>query len=1170
MAIDSCIQNVGEYYSSHYLDTIFANDLTGLIAKWKEEGTASTPAKIKRLAQKYFKAKARAIELSIEKRNEDEEINSFHSELLEALGYKEYQGEEFLVEGDTSYIPVKANFTRHNALYLTICETFFTLPENSLPEKKGSEEPLELFPLASTVISNEREKSILQNNDSVKQDRPLTVGQFEVTGGHLPLADGDWEKLIGKIFTAEVSPRWVLFLAGTFIYLFNKTTYSQGRYLLFNLDDAFGKNTQDASNQLAAFLSYETLCPEGESEILHERLEQQSHKFAYGVTEKLQQSVREAIELLANEWIEARKRKKLSYNSLSPEEKKGYLNSNVKEDKLEVSAENLKNEALTFAYRLLFCFYAESRGEELGILPVDSDQYLKGYSLEALRDLEQVPLTSQSEMGTYFHEHLSILFQIIYKGFNASSRDGVLIAPENKVFQIQPLTASLFAPEYTPLFNTVKFPNHVWQKVLVRLSLAKHEKSKSIGRVNYAELGVNQLGAVYEGLLSYQGMFAKEDLIHVKSKDGSFGDNSTQTYFVSADRSKEFSKEEIEAEDKRVKIYKKGAFILHLNSIDREKSASHYTPFVLTKSLVEESLRELLKDFKPSDADSILAFKLCEPAMGSGAFIEEMANQLASAYLKLKQEELKVYIEPANYTDEHRRVKHFIVTRNVYGVDLNPTAVELGALSLWLGSSHKLLVKKGENGERDKYQSAATPWFGLRLRAGNSLIGARRAVWTREQLKQGEHLEQNTNPRLLKPGEERQKDEFYHFLVFDNQMIPLAYEKEAKEYYPKEIEIARKWIAESVRKRWEDEDLNRLRDISDSIDKHWNDYLLERLSALEKTQCTATVFPTPSNSELALAKGISLEEQEEVKRNLESASGSFQRLKLLLDTFCALYFWDLSAVNSLPSRDEFLVSAELLLRNVVVDKNTLAFYKMRLGTNIEVLLHSSNMHIPSTDDLESALSYYEVSRKIAEEEKFLHWELVFPEIFVKRILNGEFLILNEGASSIHNSKLKIHNSFGFDLINGNPPWIKVGWEEAVALGEIDPKLGVKGAKSAEFTKAKLSLLKEKEARKKYLNEFRRSIGTVTFLNSRNLYPELAGVQTNVYKNFIVRSWALLSARGIVGLLHPNSVFDDPNRIITKRILSRLKLSIILEMNYYYLKTLEIHILLILIYREIEI
>ena len=98
----------------------------------------------------------------------------------------------------------------------------------------------------------------------------------------------------------------------------------------------------------------------------------------------------------------------------------------------------------------------------------------------------------------------------------------------------------------------------------------------------------------------------------------------------------------------------------------------------------------------------------------------------------------------------------------------------------------------------------------------------------------------------------------------------------------------------------------------------------------------------------------------------------------------------------------------------------------------------------------------------------------------------------------------------------------------MALAEIHPKLGVKGAKSAEFTKAKQSLLKEKEARKKYLNEFRRSIGTVTFLNSRNLYPELAVVQTNVYKNFIVRSWALLSARGIVGLLHPNSVFDDPN------------------------------------------
>jgi hypothetical protein len=63
--------------------------------------------------------------------------------------------------------------------------------------------------------------------------------------------------------------------------------------------------------------------------------------------------------------------------------------------------------------------------------------------------------------------------------------------------------------------------------------------------------------------------------------------------------------------------------------------------------------------------------------MGSGAFLNEASEQLARHYLDLKQKQIGETIEPGRYLDELRRVKHFITTRNVYGVDLNPTAVEL-------------------------------------------------------------------------------------------------------------------------------------------------------------------------------------------------------------------------------------------------------------------------------------------------------------------------------------------------------------------------------------------------------------------------------------------------------------------------------------------------------------
>ena len=244
--------------------------------------------------------------------------------------------------------------------------------------------------------------------------------------------------------------------------------------------------------------------------------------------------------------------------------------------------------------------------------------------------------------------------------------------------------------------NRARLSNRCLQAVIRKLSLSVDERSRTIGRVSYAKLGINQLGAVYEGLLSYKGMFADRELIHVKPASGDFRDKKTPTWFVPRERLDEFKKDEVErVEGGKPRIYIKGTFILHLNGIDREQSASYYTPEVLTKCLVEEALRELLKDFGPADADRILDLKICEPAMGSGAFLNEAAQQLAQRYLELKQKQIDQTIEPGRFGDELRRVKHYITTRNVYGVDLNATAVELGALSLWLGSIHRLLVSQG-------------------------------------------------------------------------------------------------------------------------------------------------------------------------------------------------------------------------------------------------------------------------------------------------------------------------------------------------------------------------------------------------------------------------------------------------------------------------------------------
>ena len=128
------------------------------------------------------------------------------------------------------------------------------------------------------------------------------------------------------------------------------------------------------------------------------------------------------------------------------------------------------------------------------------------------------------------------------------------------------------------------------------------------------------------------------------------------------------------------------------------------------------ALKELLKD---KTADDILQITVCEPAMGSAAFLNEAINQLAEAYLMKRQQELHESIPYDERAKELQKVKMYIADRNVYGVDLNPTAVELAEVSLWLNTI---------------YEGGFVPWFGTQLVNGNSLIGARRECYDVQDL----------------------------------------------------------------------------------------------------------------------------------------------------------------------------------------------------------------------------------------------------------------------------------------------------------------------------------------------------------------------------------------------------------------------------------------------------
>src|SRR5690606_23530640 len=143
--------------------------------------------------------------------------------------------------------------------------------------------------------------------------------------------------------------------------------------------------------------------------------------------------------------------------------------------------------------------------------------------------------------------------------------------------------------------------------------------------------------------------------------------------------------------DEELKIIQEGTFIYRLSGRDRQKSASYYTPEVLTQTTVKYTLKPILERLDNGDmkAEDLLKLKILEPAMGAAAFHNEAINQIAEAYLTYRQKELNQRIDPNKYQEELQKIKTHIALNNVYGVDINPTAVELGKLSLWLNVIHK-------------------------------------------------------------------------------------------------------------------------------------------------------------------------------------------------------------------------------------------------------------------------------------------------------------------------------------------------------------------------------------------------------------------------------------------------------------------------------------------------
>jgi hypothetical protein len=1067
-----------EFYSEHYLSEIFSNDVRGVLEAWTtREQEAREVAKSKGDRDPAWRTPwARLSSLSRDGQQTLEGLRRGQSARNRLKSGRELT-RQLLDIFELPWNPVRVSpHDQVNGVELPL-----------LGELKTSQGDPLLWVLEATALEDGEEFDVDPLSLRIHGEQLKSLQDLPIPKSLLKEDAPDWQKLLATdVFTQARPPRWVLLVSPFQWLLLDRAKFAQHRLLRFDWAELFARREAETLKAVSVLLHRQSLL-DAQGLSLLDNLEENAHKHAYGVSEDLKYALRECIELLGNEAAsqlveQAKEAKRAAYN---------------------IDPKLLSMECLRYMYRLLFLFYIEAR-PELGYAPVNSEVYLKGYSLESLRDLELMPLTLETERnGRFLHDSLQQLFSLVSEGTEEHGTLGLGGDQTGRdAFEMRPLRCHLFDLNRTELLNKVVFPNHLLQRVIQLMSLSKPARGRGRrGRISYAQLGINQLGAVYEALLSYRGFFAQEDLYEVKKADTQY-DELEMGFFVNAQALEAYTEaekvfEKNERGEDRLKKHLKGSFIYRLAGRDREKSASYYTPEVLTRSLVKYALKELVKEqLDPlandlAKAEKILTLRICEPAMGSAAFLNEAVSQLADLYLELMQRARNERIAQDQYVVEKQRVKMYLADNCVFGVDLNPVAVELAEVSLWLNAL-----------SADRF----VPWFGLQLHCGNSLIGARRQVYDKDQLKRKASDPASwlsTAPVNVPMKAPRKAGQIWHFLLPDSGMA--AYDdKEVKALYPDQIKAINAWRKE-FSKPFTAGESQRLETLSAKAEGLWQEHSQAQAKLRERTTDPYPIYGREAAGKTTdLAFKDQIEAQEKRAEDVANAS-AYRRLKLVMDAWCALWFWPIDKFEDLPDRETWFFDLENLLLGDSTTA-TQAGETPRLFAETQERAEAQSFvdrfGVVNLDKLRKSSPLFQQAEELSEKRRFFHWELEFADLF--------------------------RDNGGFDLTLGNPPWLKVEWNSGAVLGDFEPRYVIRGASAPEMAKMRDETFERVPGLKDtWRSEFEESEGTQNFLNALSNYPLLKGSQTNLFKCFLPQAWDHFAEKGVAGFLHPEGVYDDP-------------------------------------------
>lgn len=357
---------------------------------------------------------------------------------------------------------------------------------------------------------------------------------------------------------------------------------------------------------------------------------------------------------------------------------------------------------ITTLMRLVFLLYAENRG----LMPGD-DVYQRNYSVAGLyerlrEDATSYPDTMEQRYGAW--AWLLSLVRLVYDGGGYTTnylpaRHGQLFDPDEYAF----LEGRTQGSKYTEndCIEPPRVPDGVIYRVLEKLLILDGE------RLSYRSLDVEQIGSVYEAIMGYEVEVASGLSIAVRPKDVVVNVDDIVAA-VPKDREKILQDADCKLTSKSLpllkaaktpeevvaalnnKVSSRTPNLLPAGSLylqpgeERRRTGSHYTPRKLTQPIVETTLRPVLENLgeRPT-AEQILSLKVCDIAMGSGAFLVEACRQLAEKVVEAWNRDNEIANLP-NDVEPLLVARRLVAQRCLYGVDKNFFAVNLAKLSIWL------------------------------------------------------------------------------------------------------------------------------------------------------------------------------------------------------------------------------------------------------------------------------------------------------------------------------------------------------------------------------------------------------------------------------------------------------------------------------------------------------